>query len=457
MKQTACTLFCLLLSFSTFAQDWNLIAPAMKYNFRLSTANYVTNTIRVDSAASFGLDSVFWLSPAKAVFFSSYPYILLAGNILGDSIVKHPGSIYECRFRPQLYYPYLQETTFIHTKAGIGASWEFAPGVVATVTEQKDTLCWGVPDSIKTISLSDGKAIRLSKNFGVLFLENQTLIGLQGEDIGVQLPVMADFYQDWVSGAVFEHYSSSNSDYTSSSKAWTKYYVLGKTVTTDSIKISVRKLVRREQYFIGQLTATTFDDNLDLFVVLKPSQVQYPSIMKDPYYGNFTSTYYENTAAGLQLTIYSINPPSSSGPSRNNTFVIGIGETTSEFSYGSSGTYVNTHRSLLGYQKVGQTEQGTIHADSFFGITNQVTASQVLEQLTVYPNPVQGGNVYLRCENCPPLETVEWVDISGRVLKTVQNPAFLAAIPVDDLPKGLYFLRIRAAAGVVAVRLKIIP
>lgn len=452
MKKTASIfLLCLLLSFSAFAQDWNLIAPAMKYNFRLSTANYVTNTIRVDSAAALGADSVFWLSQPKSVFFSSYPYLLLVGNILGDSVVKHPGAIYECRFRPPLYYPYPQETAVIHTKALIGASWEFTPGVIATVTEQTDTLCWGVADSVKTISLSDGKSIRLSKKFGVLSLENQTLIGLQGENIGVQLPVMGDFYQDWVSGAVFEQLGTNSTDYTSSTKTWTKYYVLGKTVTADSIKISVRKLVRREQYFIGQLTATTFEDKLDLFVVVNPSQVQYPGTVKDPNYGNFTSTYYENTAAGLQLTVQSVNPPSSSGPSRNNIFVVGIGETASAFSYGSSGSYINIQSSLLGYQKVAQTEQGTIHPDSFFGITNQTKDSQVLEQLTVYPNPARGGNMYLRCENCPLLESVEWVDISGRVLKTVQNPALQTAIPVDDLPKGLYFLRIHAAGDIVAM------
>lgn len=454
MKKSAFVLgICCLFSLSLSAQDWNLVLAGSKYNFRLNGASFVTNTIQVDGALVLGPDSVFWLSPKKGVTFSSSPYVGLVGNILGDTIVKHPGSVYECRFKPITDFTYPQVNTILRTKADIGASWEYKPGVTATVTEQKDTLCWGFPDSIKTISLSDGKVIRLSKRFGVVYLESQTLIGLEGQDIGVQLPVLGDFYQDWVNGATFEQYGTSNSNYTLTSKSWTKYDVLGKTATADSIKINVRKLIRREQYVAAQLDTTIFENKVEIYTILNPQYVHYPGTVKESFSNGFVTTDYQNTAEGLQLSVYTVSTPSSSGPVRSNTFVLGIGETANTFSSNFLGSYYASSVTLLGYQKVGQAVQGTIHPDSFFGVVSPVKEpNNTLEQLTVYPNPAQDGIIYVKCEDCPPMETAEWMDLSGKVLKTVQNPAFQSPLEVNDLPKGLYLLRIRAAGHYTAIR-----
>ncbi len=452
MKKSAFVLgICCLFSLPLFAQDWNLVLAGSKYNFQINGASFVTNTIWVDGASALGADSVFWLSPKKGVTFSSSPYVGLVGNILGDTIVKHPGSVYECRFKPITDFTYPQVNTILHTKANIGASWEYKPGVTATVTEQKDTLCWGLPDSIKTISLSDGKVIRLSKNFGVVYLESQTLIGLEGQDIGVQLPVLGDFYQDWVTGAIFEQYGTSNSNYNLTGKSWTKYHVLGKTATADSIKINVRKLMRREQYVAAQLDTTIFEDKVEIYTILNPQYVYYPGTVKESFSNSFVTTAYQNTAEGLQLSVYTVTTPSSSGPVRSATFVMGIGETANTFSSNFLGSYYTSSLTLLGYQKAGQTQSGQLHPDSFFGVVTSSQEIDEFEQLTVFPNPA-GSVIFIQCDDCPQAETAEWMDLSGKVVKTVQNPVFQSPIEVNDLPKGLYLLRIRMAGNYTAVR-----
>ena len=110
---------------------------------------------------------------------------------LGKSGLMHHHLSKESLMRAVLEYA--QETFVIRAHAEPGESWEFKSGITATVSEKKDTLCWGVSDSLKTIELSDGNRLRLSKYFGLLFSDNQTLVGLEGKEKGVQLPVLADF------------------------------------------------------------------------------------------------------------------------------------------------------------------------------------------------------------------------------------------------------------------------
>ncbi len=447
MKKTACfVLFCLLLSFSTFAQDWNLVDIDTRYNFLSPQADFVSFTLSVESIAVDGADSIFLVYPQKAVYFFDYPYVAVVGNILGDSLIKHPGAVYECRFVQPLDFDYPQETTFIHAKAEPGDSWEFKPGVIATVSEKKDTVCWGFADSVKIISLSDGKTIRLSKKFGVLALENQTLVGLEGKNIGTQLPGVGSFYSDWVNGAIFEHFGSYKYSYSSHTQIWTKYYVQANT----GAGINVRKLVRREQYIFSTLDTVIFEDKQEVFAIPGPNNIT-PGVSTGGF-TTFTSTSYRNTPQGLELSIAGIYTPASSGPHHRKVYVAGIGQTLSEFSYSYPGFYTNIVANMPGYRKVGEPEQGTIHPDAFFGIiTSSSQEASDVGHLTIYPNPA-GSVVFIQCNDCPQPETAEWIDLSGKVVKTVQNPVFQTPVEVNDLPKGLYLLRIRAAGHYTAVR-----
>lgn len=453
--KTAPLLICLfaVTCQSLFSQNWNLIAPGSKYNFQLNTAAFVSNTIRVDSAAALGADSVFWLSQPRGLYTIGYPYIVMVGNLLGDSVVKHADFSYECRFRLPLWPEYTQETFVIRAHAEPGESWEFKSGIMATVSEKKDSVYWGVSDSLKTIELSDGKRLRLSKQFGLLFSENQTLVGLQGKDKGLQLPVLADFYSDWVAGAVFEHYQIHNENYGSSqAKNWAKFYVLGKTVTADSIKIQVRRLNRNETWYFSTQGPTTFQDEVTTLVILNPQKVSYPGLVKEISYSDFTNTYYQQVAAGLQLTIENSTPPGYGGPIRRDVWVQGIGKTGYEFTYGYIGVHSSTIISLNGYQKVDQSPQGTIHPDSFYGITTSVPDEVDAAQFRMFPNPVSKGSVYIYCDSCPLPERVDCISATGQVVRSFQPLSLPIEMPVDDLSGGVYFLKMQFAGGQQVVK-----
>ncbi|MBL7782364.1 MAG: T9SS type A sorting domain-containing protein [Saprospiraceae bacterium] len=443
----------LLTGGTAFSQNWHLITPGSKYNFQFNTAAYVSNTIRVDSAATLGADSVFWLSQPRGLYTIGYPYIVIVGNLLGDSVVKHADFSYECRFRLPLWPEYAQETFVIRAHAEPGESWEFKSGIMATVSEKKDTLCWGVSDSLKTIELSDGKRLRLSKHFGLLFSENQTLVGLQGKNKGIQLPVLADFYSDWVAGAVFELYQTQSENYgTSQAKIWTKYDVLGHAILPDTIKINVRKLVRKETSFSGGAGPTTFENVLTTLSIPHPGKVMYPGLFKEAAYSDFTNILYQPTDQGLKMSVNNVAPPGYGGPIRRDAWIHGIGRTEWEFTYGGIGFHSSRVETLNGYQKVGQSPQGTIHPDSFYGVTTSVPDEVDPAQFRVYPNPVKEGPVFIHCDSCPLPERVDCISASGQVVRSFQ-PVFLPIeVPVNDLAGGVYFLKMQFAGGQQVVK-----
>jgi hypothetical protein len=270
--------------------------------------------------------------------------------------------------------------------------------------------------------------------------------------VGTQLPVLADFYSDWVNGAVFEKYDVLNENYgASTNRTWTKFYVQGKVVTPDSIKISVRKLSRRETWFFSNPGPVTFGDEQKVLVFPNPKKVYYPGLERPAMYSDFTSTYYEPTAQGLQVSITSSTPPGYGGPIRRNIFIAGIGETEMEFTYGYSGFSSSHTENLSGYKKVGQNLYGTIHPDSFFGVTTVLSDLDGLEQLMVYPNPVSDF-LYVQCDQCPQPVKAEWINTAGQAVWTGPVNAPDNSLRTSDLQNGFYLLRLSFENGACVVR-----
>lgn len=439
-------------SFHLFGQEWNLVVQNGKYNYSISGQNVVSSTIQVVNAAQVGADSMFWVTPKKLVTFFSSPYVGLVGNVLGDSILKKANGVYECRFRPITDFSYpVQPTQTIKTRASVGDSWTFMPGVTATVTAQIDTVCWGIADSIKTISLSNGQSIRLSKQFGVFQIEEKTLIGLEAKNIGLQLPKREDFYSDWVSGAIFETTSSSSTNFQLTSESWNKYYVEGKSVSGDTILIQVHMLEKRKTYYNGTLDTTTYADLHTVVKILNRNQVSYPGAERQNF--QYVSTGYSNTAEGLKLSIGPIITPSGTSFAQRYEYIIGLGNTYYSLSASSGWDSYEGNTVQKGYKKAGQAVHGTIHPDSFFWVVSKTTETHAdLEDFTVFPNPVQGETFNLLCDSCPKVESLEILDISGKRQIAVSEPNFANPVSTAGLPKGLYVVRLQSHNNQVAVK-----
>ena len=452
MRKTIYSCIFIMLSFSAVAQDWNLVVAGGKYNFGTPGSTVVMNTILVNAFPPVGADSVFFITPKRVISLSDGPYAAEIGNFIGDTVVKHENFVYDFRFRLPTYTVDGTART-IHARAEVGENWEYKPGVIATVTEKKDTTWWGTADSLKTIALSNGNTIRLSKKFGLLFMDSRTLIGLEGQDIGVQLPTIAEFYADWTEGAVFEFYRERQNgagSVHSTDKIWTKYYVLNKTVTPDSILIEVHKLERRESsnYFLGTTTPgpTTFTDIFTVYSILDPQKVIYPGGMKQTGALIYINRSYSAIPGGVQLAIDYLPFPGAT-KDVHIKYRSGLGETlNSVIAAGLSN--VNT---LIGYHRVGQTQSGQLHPDSFF---SAVTSSQEIdqfEQLSVFPNPA-GDMIYIRCEDCPMATGAELMNATGQIVRTERFDASAFPMQTRDLPTGQYLLRLRFENGKSAVR-----
>ncbi len=199
----------LLFSCSTvlFAQNWSPILVNEKMNYQHSDSSYISHTIWVDSANYSGYDSIFYLNRVvKDV--PGNPEIVLRNQpqFLMELMVRQNYGIYS------FHYPFNYS---ISTGLPLGATWLFD---LTNIIDAEITACYeeeifGVLDSAKMISLSDGNEIRLSKNFGIIKFpdfENGgyfELVGIQDSDYGESVPGFWKIF-DFEVGDVFQyHYS----------------------------------------------------------------------------------------------------------------------------------------------------------------------------------------------------------------------------------------------------------
>lgn len=453
MKQLfLCCILFFALAFPIFSQDWNLVTTGGIYNFGSAGSLAVESTIRVDGAIAAGADSVFRISPQRAITISAWPGAGIVGTFLGDTIIKRPDFTYVCKFKA-VPFTFDTATRFIRTKAEVGDSWLFKTGVTATVLQKEAATTLGMEDSIKVISLSNGENMRLSKRFGLLSLGSRDLIGLQSQATGVQVPSLEDFYADWIPGAVFEVYEDKRVGSNSMNTffhTWTKYYVLGKTITPDSLKIEVHKLVRVERYAYSgssgsQLIDITYQNTNGLHVVLNPHQVLYPGGVK--LNGLFYASTYSPLASGVKRTYQSLL----TFGAYSSLLVVhesSVGE--KRYYYDSDVSQID--RKLIGYQKVGQAVSGQIHPDSYFSVTTSTAQAPESDRLFISPNPVSDGVLNVTCTDCQPLKKVEVIAPDGKTVITLDSPASAFSIPTHTLPAGMYYLQAHTATGGLVVR-----
>lgn len=63
--------------------------------------------------------------------------------------------------------------------------------------------------------------------------------------------------------------------------------------------------------------------------------------------------------------------------------------------------------------------------------------------LSIYPNPVSSGKLYIENTTSERINAIEIIDLSGKILNTIETNYSKTEIDVSDLKKGVYFLRIQ--------------
>lgn len=194
------------------AQNWSPINTEETFYFEAGV-NELTG-IRVDSIAILEGNTVWYtnllvelhpelqFNPIMCSEFDAEGAILRAGFMQFEIHSPEPG-----------VYRFQNPDTFeIHTQAAVGSEWVYSElydedVITATVTAAVNTEVLGEADSVKTISLSDGRSIVLSKNHGLVEFESSNgdthvLSGIADRQLGTY-PVGRHEVYDFSPGDVF--------------------------------------------------------------------------------------------------------------------------------------------------------------------------------------------------------------------------------------------------------------
>lgn len=450
MKTIPKLLFFLLLPLFGFSQNWNLISSSRMLNFGTYVNDQVVDkTIFVQEAASIGADSIFRVGPRDLKQLPSYPYEGLAGNMLADSIVQKTNGLYEfhyTEFSIPGFSDLIDPPFFIQSLAEPGDTWIFQDTILAQVVSAEVQTVWGVADSVKTIVLSDGGVILLSKSFGLLQFRNYVLIGLQNTAMGVQLPTKMDWF-DWFPGEVFQYVKVSGNNFDAIDTTWTKYTVLSKTIGPDTSTFTVHRLMKTLVAFDGQAPGpATYVDVVEPFFLANPTELDFPGYTQTgPCI--YRTCEYTVSNSGITKLIGEHRGACSSGPYSSSIYIVGLGKTHDYFSLG--GPYQSI-RDLIGYLKFGQTPEGTIYPDSFYhvgvGIDSVgvgIDSASAAQGPVVFPNPTH-DRANVQCAQCMPAFSIDLHDVMGLKVLSILSVKPQAELPIDGLTNGVYWLKIRS-------------
>jgi hypothetical protein len=218
MKTTLLCVFAIVVANTVFAQNWSPINTEETFYYN-SGGDELTG-IRVDSVSIIGADTVWFTnlfaqlhpeleSPDNMCSEESIVAIAKASFIQSEVIVLEGG-----------VYLFQNPDTFqINTLAVLGDEWIYSEmwgeePVMASITDNAEMDVLGVIDSIKTITLSDGRMLLLSKNHGWVEFESDegdlyTLSGIPDRQLG-EYPIGRHEIFDFEVGDVFVYLRGSS-------------------------------------------------------------------------------------------------------------------------------------------------------------------------------------------------------------------------------------------------------
>lgn len=227
MKRSVLILIFWLPYFSFAQNNWAPINTTSKYNYKLDTADYITHTIWVDSHYTDLGVNIFELNTIVKRN-SACDSILELAQIMGELNDEYCNLCRAWKNQPQFLqksihgFPdgtYLFHDTLdfkINVLAQSGEMWLYdsANAVIATVINASTDSVLGAVDSVKTILLSTGDTIMISKESGILLFPDANNSGTYYRLAGTENPnrgeIVPGFWQmyDYNVGGVFCIHSS---------------------------------------------------------------------------------------------------------------------------------------------------------------------------------------------------------------------------------------------------------
>ncbi len=470
MKKLTNIFVFLLLSVNIFAQNWQIINQNKSYNYRTPNAQYITNTIRVDSVAIIQSDSVFYLNRivTKKTMSAGKHYLLRnQPQFLEREIIKKSDNIFVLNNPNQ---------NVILTNLHFGENWLYDSirNISAVVSYEGIKNVLGTTDSIKTISLSNGKTFSISKNYGITEFYSQgdssyNLVGVESENniVGEKLPNFWDFY-NWEVGDKFQRsvLSISGGDGFETNRRVLQYKIISKEIIGDTLKYKVK----------GKKADTISTDHSNEFITTDYSEelifinspTHYTNKLNNElvdvgrYFSqdNVWGKYYNRISFDLDDGRLVKKNGTTTTPAP--TFFYTVSDTNSNCLlpfYGYSPYWIEVKFTEgLGFDydwgyfdECGSEHfMGKVHLGDTIGVYypdyDVINENQNID-FFAYPNPVKN---ILHINTDEINFRIELFDTKGRLWLSTENNK---EISVSDLPEGIYLLKFISEKGVSFIKI----
>ena len=205
MKKNLLLLLMLVMSIGLFAQDWAPINTSERFCYSSDdTLDMINNVLWVELFEDIDDAQVYHLNKIAIPFENGEGSLFLYNQpqFLLDDVWVFPDGNWV--FQDTFFLPIEElESYTLKPHANLNESWDFATNMTATISEIGVMDLFGAEDSVKTISVSNGLNIILSKNHGIINWNNEyQLIGIEGRELGFQVPNFEDMYAGISAGDV---------------------------------------------------------------------------------------------------------------------------------------------------------------------------------------------------------------------------------------------------------------
>ncbi len=480
-----CCLFLLtFLAGALHAQNWLPLAPGDEFSYRHSDSVLISNVLQVDSQKILpGGDLAFFLNCVVLDCDTCIVQRAKLGN-QGQFLQKTMLRTSDGRWvflgkKPFVLFPLAQ----------LGESWvlDTAQNLIATVQGIHAQTVLGEPDSVKTISLSNGAQILLSKGHGILQFPDGIsdatfdLVGIPSRNLGEKLPGWLEFY-NFEPGDVLEYESNYSWAPGTAANLFTrdKRRILGRFWDVDTLVYAVDQLFYKTLYWSGP-PSPFYVHNTYLWKIhpalAEPWTAGYPgqffTVSGAPNGEQGGRLNWEiNTAYGLSQVLGEGSPdfpfqwggcalfqkPTGSeeevlpcdgcGSSFHRRHSVGLGLVSHNISCFEVWDYGH----LTGWIKNGDTT-GIITPDSFFLVSTRL--EPLAFPVQVAPNPSNGDWLLLFPETATEQLRYALRDIHGRLLLEGNIPqgAGQQRITGAAWSSGIYLLKIQGKSGVKEMKL----
>ncbi len=452
------TLTLVLLSITLYSQNWKPINTWEKFHYKYSDSTYITHTLWVDSADNAGGDSTYYLNRI----------------VTGDGTYSKPGNMLcnqpqflmrKVAFTNQGIYTFQDTNDFaLNTLASVGDTWDYnTSGITAEVIEKNEAVIFSQTDSLKTILLSNGDTIKLSKNHGIILFPGSgsnyyRLVGIEGRDLGELLPDFHDFFtfevDDVFQYEIEEGYAAdffyNKLEKISILERWEepglKFYKVQKIARQINYQVYPYP-VALDTFYYNNIDTINFTDSLMHYANRYNNELLKLSDSFNMYYSYLKLTGFNGRFAkvlpGEGSEAYTMEDKS---PLKSNNLLIpadaffkkkyatGLGCVYTKKGYHE----YDFNKELIGYIKEGNTT-GTVYSDSYLlGMENLYSKNTAID---IFPNPATDV-IYI--EGLRKLDFVRITDIQGHVLfeEKVKESGITFLVPVESYTSGIYFISI---------------